>query len=418
MSLMRTLFVSNVVPWPTDAGIKLRVYHLLRALARVSDVTLACFTHPAERADARHLQSLASKIILLSRESCAYRELDRLPRPRRIARTVLEYSHPTRPAALTMWQSAEASMLMQALALTPTDVVWVESLGLTPLLSHFPQARHIVDLADIQYRALGHRLRRGIWDRLLPLDCLEYLRLRRFEQRLPRHVDDVVVCSDTDRGALGSAGNVHVIPNGITLPTTEPPPRSPSTPPVLLFVGTLSYAPNVDAVQFFSSRVLPLIRRRIPTIRFHIVGGDPPPAIRRLHDGERIIVTGRVPSVEPYLAQADTVIAPIRFGGGSRIKILEALAHRVAVVTTTMGAEGLTVESGRHLLIADTASAFSDACLTALTDPGLRARLTHEGHRLVTTNYDWTVIERQIEAFATGEKIAAASLADPVGGRR
>jgi glycosyltransferase involved in cell wall biosynthesis len=378
----RVLFISNVVPWPADTGIKLRIYHLLRAVAREGDVTLVCFSDGTEREDPASLESHVERVILVPRDSCEYRTLEGLSRPRRIARTVHE----------------------------SFDVAWVESVGLVPLLDHFPAARRIVDLADLEHRKLAHRLRQAIWDRLLPVDCLEFLKLRRFERSLPRRVDNVVVCSDVDRRALGDARNVRVVPNGVTVPSGSPLVRRPHQAPVLLFVGTLGYAPNVDAMQYFCARVMPLIRRDVPDVRLDIVGADPPAAIRALHDGERIRVTGRVPSVEPYLMAADAAVVPIRWGGGSRIKILEALAHKLPVVTTTVGAEGLDVEPGRHVLMADRPEAIAAACVAILRDGALRERLTREGYDLVAATYDWSQIGRGVQALVRVP--AQGSLAD------
>lgn len=406
----RVLFISNVVPWPADTGIKLRIYHLLRAVVRGGDVTLVCFSDGTEREDPASLESHVERVILVPRDSCEYRTLEGLSRPRRIARTIHESLRPTTPAALAMWQSAHATALMRTLSRERFDVAWVESVGLVPLLDHFPAARRIVDLADLEHRKLAHRLRQCIWDRLLPVDCLEFLKLRRFERSLPRRVDDVVVCSDVDRRALGAARNVRVVPNGVAVPSGSPAVRPPHQPPVLLFVGTLGYAPNVDAMQYFCARVMPLIRRDVPDVRLDIVGADPPEAIRALHDGERIRVTGRVPAVEPYLMAADAAVVPIRWGGGSRIKILEALAHGLPVVTTTVGAEGLDVEPGRHVLMADRPEAMATACVAILRDGALRERLTREGYDLVAATYDWDQISRRVQALVRVP--APGSLAD------
>jgi polysaccharide biosynthesis protein PslH len=132
-----------------------------------------------------------------------------------------------------------------------------------------------------------------------------------------------------------------------------------------------------------------------------IVGRDPLPAVQQLHDGEKIIVTGTVPDVGSYLREATVVVAPIRFGGGTRMRILEAMAHRKAVVSTTIGAEGIDGQSGKHFILADAPVAFADACLTLLRNSDLRERLGNEAHRLVEERYDWSQIERQVQRIVT-----------------
>jgi glycosyltransferase involved in cell wall biosynthesis len=157
------------------------------------------------------------------------------------------------------------------------------------------------------------------------------------------------------------------------------------------------YDPNIDAMQFFVREVFPLIRREVPETRLLVVGRDPVPEVVKLHDGRSVIVTGEVPDVALYYRQAAIVVAPIRFGGGTRIKILEAMAHSKAVVATTAGAEGLDVECGRHLLIADSPSEFAQACLKLIRNPLLRQKLGEQGWKLVHDNYQWTSIERRVQ---------------------
>jgi glycosyltransferase involved in cell wall biosynthesis len=175
----------------------------------------------------------------------------------------------------------------------------------------------------------------------------------------------------------------------------------------------MDYQPNVDAVRFFAREVLPLIHGKFPEARFVIVGRSPSPGVQELNDGTKIVVTGTVPEVEPYLQHAMVVVAPLRVGGGTRIKILEAMAHQRPVVATRIGAEGLEVESGKHLLIADTAPGLADACICLLRDREMGRQMSARALDLVREKYDWSKIRRAASRIilrdTTFENLATSS---------
>jgi glycosyltransferase involved in cell wall biosynthesis len=379
------------------------------ALADVSDVTLVCLL-PGHDDDRRHLNSLGEvcrEVHAVGRSDWGYARNRTLPRPLVWLRSVAEYCHPTEPAWLRWYESQVASRLVGELCRSRFDLIWVERLPSLRLLPSARSERIVVDLDDLEHRKLGHRLRSAPFHRLLPFHGLEYLKLRRLERGLARLPYELAVCSTLDRQILDGDARVWVIPNGINLPeplphvtaSVQPAERSKPGAPVFLFVGTLGYVANVDAVQYFARRILPRIRRDVPGARFLIVGREPSPQVQRLHDGDTTSVVGSVPDVAPFLRQAAVVVVPLRFGGGTRIKILEALAYRVPVVSTSVGAEGLEVESGKHLLLADSPSAFAQCCLRLLADPALREHLTAQGFELVRAKYEWRAIQSLVKTI-------------------
>jgi len=385
-----------------DGGNNIRAYHLVRAIARVSEVTLFCFAYTEE--EQKHMEGLqpfVREVFMVSRESCRYRRNEHLPRLLRLFKKILASCHPMQPVSVQDWESLEADELIQHLNRRRFDLVWGQWLGSVRFLAHFEGAKRVLNLNDIEHRKLGHRLRRSTFNRSTPFDCIEFLKLRHFERGLTRLPYEFAVCSEMDKQALGDGSRIWVVPNGVELPLAQPTPRPSTAELVLLFVGEMSYAPNIDAVQFFTRKIFPHIRREIPAVRFMIVGREPDHAVKALHDGQSIIVTGSVPSVEPYLEKATLVVVPIRFGGGTRIKILEAMAHGKAVVSTRVGAEGLDLESWKHLLVTDSPSSFTDACLLLLRDRPLRERIAAEGFHLVRAKYQWGMIERLVEEIAT-----------------
>ena len=210
-------------------------------------------------------------------------------------------------------------------------------------------------------------------------DAVDEGRWRRLEREIATSGAAVVVCSELDRDRLGRP-NVWVVPNGYERAAQSPAPTDlgPARPtgPVLILVGLLTYEPNRDAAAFFATQILPHVRRHRPEAQFHVVGRyDSEADLDPWRGLPGVKVLGEVADVPTQLAAADIAVVPIRFGGGTRIKILEAFAHRLPVVSTTVGCEGLGVVDGEHLLVADDPVAFAAACVRLTEDAALRARL-------------------------------------------
>ncbi len=208
--------------------------------------------------------------------------------------------------------------------------------------------------------------------------------------------DRVYVCSPGDENLLPICGTaeVRVLPNVIEPPTSLLP-RNPGQPFTLLFVGTLGYAPNDDGLRFVAEDVLPLLRAGAPVpFRIQIVG-HAPKGIRMLAEHPEIEVSGFVPSLAPVYAAAGAVIVPLRAGGGTRIKVLEAAAHRVPIVSTSIGIAGIAMRDGHHCLVADDPSAFAASCIQLMQDSDLGTRLGDAAHELVRSRYS---LEAMIQA--------------------
>jgi glycosyltransferase involved in cell wall biosynthesis len=196
-----------------------------------------------------------------------------------------------------------------------------------------------------------------------------------------------------DKQILGYS-NVHVVPNCVEV--SEEIDEGGETPHRLLYVGNFKYAPNVDAALFFCKSILPYIRKMEPRAHLYIVGREPPKEVMELHNGTDVIVTGTVPDITQYFKESSVVIVPLRVGGGTRVKILEAFAHRKGVVSTTIGAEGLQVEDGIHLHVSDNPAHIAWRCLTLIRDPSERRTLGEAGRRLVETRYNLSIFQHAI----------------------
>jgi glycosyltransferase involved in cell wall biosynthesis len=211
-------------------------------------------------------------------------------------------------------------------------------------------------------------------------------------------VDSVCVCSVEDRQQLGQE-NAHVVVNSYPRPARPLGRPIAATPPVLLFPGTYDYGPNADGAEWLARNVAPLIRSRLPGVQIRLVGRSSP-RVRALADTPGIEVVGEVPEMDPELANADVVVVPLRVGSGTRLKILESFAHRIPVVSTTVGASGLGVTDGVHLLIGDDPTTFADACVRAVQNADLRAALVDRAEVRYLEAFETTVAEHQVASLA------------------
>ncbi|MBI3978216.1 MAG: glycosyltransferase [Chloroflexi bacterium] len=391
---MNVLLVTPQPPYPPTQGAALRNLAILRHLARrhsmhllsFADTEVAGGTPPAELL--RHC-----------------RQVTLVPRPRRRARdrlrTLLTSRLPDMATRLTT--AAFRRRLDELLAKTRFDVVQFEGIELAPYLLALP-CRSRPALVFDDHNA-EHLLQRRTFEidrrdpRRLPgalYSLVQWRRLADYERAACRHADAVVAVSAEDRRALlalDPALDVRIVANGVDVgaySSTGPTGGASSEPPSLVFVGTMGYRPNVDAVVWFCTEVLPRIGASVPTVQLTIVGRGPTPAVLKLRS-HRVEVTGAVPDDLPYLVGATVSVVPMRVGGGMRFKILQAMAAGVPTVTTKLGAEGIDVADGVHCRVADEADSFADAVITLLQDPERRRTMAAAARRFVADRFDWNV---------------------------
>ena len=260
---------------------------------------------------------------------------------------------------------------------------------------------------------------------------MEFRKMLRYERAAVRKFQHVIAVSANDRSIMtrwADADRVTVVPTGVDLaqyrpdpakfdPTnSDPNPLAPSAP-LITFVGAMDWEPNIDAVEYFCSEVWPAIKAEVPRARFRIVGRNPDRRVQKWvsnSNDDSIEVTGRVPSVVEHLRQSAVVVVPLRIGGGTRLKIYEAMATAKAVVSTTVGAEGLDIHHGRDIILADDARSFAQAVIMLLRDPELRRRYEKAAAE-TAARYDWPAIgERFSEVLqSVAEKKSLAARAIP-----
>ena len=393
---MRILTLALGVPFPPIGGGLTRTFHLLKALAAEHDVTLAAFTYGEAHEDPPYPLRLET---VPWEWSEAYREMTGADADAaRRAYQRLTYGDSEPWFASVMDPAAMEEVLARLLAVPP-DLVLLEGTPLARFLPGLPAAVPcVLDLFDV-HSVMARRALDEASAEDRPAASREAERTLAFERLAVARCAACLTVSERDaadaRTLLG-ATTVHVVPNGVDTAYFAPSAGSAEAG-TLLFTGRMSYQPNADAAIDFARNVLPLVQRECPDVRFHIVGAAPPPEVTALGSAA-VIVHGRVDDVRPHFRAAEVVVVPVRTGGGTRLKVLEAAASGKAIVSTSLGTQGLAFEDGRDLLVADSVPAFAAAVVTLLRDPARREVLGISA-RAAVRQYDW---------MAIGEKLRSA----------
>lgn len=423
---LRILFFSPKACVPADTGARLRNFHLSRQLSRHADVTFLAFAETEQTAEANAAAVTdwgPQKVVLVPRQQgytaakLAQGLVGKTPL------TVLNYT--TRRMAQT---------LKQLLYEQDFDVVQVESLLLSEYLPILRAARHRPALVCDWHNIDSEVMRRySNYNRSLPHRFYARLtarQLERLEKASLRRFDAHLTVSERDRQTLlklDDKASVIVADNGVdteyfsgvaeaAAPRCEAG-RVAAKPKKILFVGSMDYHANIDAVTRFANDVWLDIHQACPGLTFSIVGRNPALAVRKLAQLPGVEVTGTVADVRPFYAEAIAAVVPLRIGGGSRLKILEALAAGVPVISTRLGAEGIALTDKENFLLAESKQDFLQALLAVATNQALRANLVASGLSFVRRNYRWEAIaETILRTFSTLVAIPApASLRSPFG---
>ncbi len=395
----RILFLTSELPYPPEQGGSLRSYHLLRYAAAHHAVTLLSF---AERPrDTEPLEQACTEVITVPAPKRG--SADRL-------RTLMLSRRPDmadRLASPTYAQALERLVTshsydyiqVQSIEMAPYGLLVQEWLGdgAPKLVFDDFNAEYL-----LQWRALqadGHDPLR--WPNAL-YSGLQWLRLRRYERHVCQRAGAVIAVSEADAAALRRLDDCLepiVIPNGVDITRYQPLPPAPDEmgSPSVLFTGKMDFRPNVDAVLWFHRHVWPQVTLMHPEARFFVVGKRPHPRLEQLTYDPSVTVTGYVPDVRPYMAGADVFVVPMRMGGGTRLKLLEAMAAALPIVSTSMGAEGIEVTHGEHLLLADEAEAYAQAICDLLSDE-VRRRALGQRAREHAQRWDWSRITPLLDA--------------------
>jgi len=390
---MKILYITSVPPSPRHSGTGIRLFNVLRALTALGQVTLVSLVSEEEKELLGECRSLTDRVVTVDREG----ELERLypsAGPTTVWMDLWNAINTLEPIGMKNRNGSELAGVVKLFEGQGFDLMWITKSWVAGLLPFLDWRKVVVDLDDLEHRVKWRTLKLSSWYPTIIFDYANIWKQRMFERRLCKRAASVLVCSEDDRQILAH-NNVRVLPNCVDVSegTLDGVRGNPYR---LLYVGNFKYAPNVDATLFFCKSILPHIRRVEPRAHVYIVGRAPPKEISALHTGVDVIVTGTVPDVTPYFNESGVVIVPLRVGGGTRVKILEAFAHRKAVVSTRIGAEGLQVEDGIHLYLADKPADFASRCVKLMGDSPARRALGEAGRRLVETHYNQSIFQQTI----------------------
>jgi glycosyltransferase involved in cell wall biosynthesis len=380
---MKILLLTQVVPFPADSGPKVKTYNVLRYLAQRHDVHLVSFVRSAaEAAAAEALRPLCAGLTVVPLRRSRLRDAGYL------ARSLLN----GRPFLVERDDSAAMrAAIADLLRRRSFDAVHADQFSMAQFAASLPVPRLVLDEHNAVW-TIVRRAARSLWGPQRVLAELEWRKVRRFEGQMCRRFDRVTVVSDDDRAFLQQAAGgpipATVIPIAVDTTALAFAPRPPDARDVLS-VATMFYPPNADGVHWFATGAFPAVRRRLPGVRFYVAGSRPPRRIRRLAREPGVVVTGYVADLGPLLRRSAVTVVPVHSGSGMRVKILEAFARGLPVVSTTIGAEGIDARDGEHLLLADDPQAFAARVVDVLTDPAAAAALASAGRALVETRYDW-----------------------------
>jgi glycosyltransferase involved in cell wall biosynthesis len=405
---MRVLVVDEEVPWPLDNGKKIRTFNLLRRLSSAHEITYLCRFHEGSE---QTTEGEASRAL-----GCRVR---RIEDPIRRKSGVKFYAALIRSISsrlpYVVTSHASRKMALEVRRLLPgNDLLHCE---------WTPYFQNIEASLPFPSVAVAHNVESDVWRRLFAVErrplrklvfFLEWKKMERFEKRAFPRFSRVAAVSGGDRDRISRwmpAERISVVENGVDLDRYRP--GGTVRGDRVLFVGSLDWSANIDAVDHFLDAIWPRIRCSVPGAQFVTVGRNPSPELaHRIQKNPGASVHGSVPDIRPFLEEAAVIVVPLRVGGGSRLKILEAFASGKAVVSTAVGVEGIEAVDGQHLLVADDPAGFAGAVERLLREPSLRERIGAAGRQLVEARYGWKALSVKLDTLwteALGEKLATSS---------
>jgi glycosyltransferase involved in cell wall biosynthesis len=399
---MRILWLSHFVPYPPKGGCFQRSYNLIARVGAAHELHLVAMlpkrgTHPeAETARAKEELSKSCRSVQIVDVSGA---TSALGLARRAAAGVLSLS----PLNVTIFQSEEVRRLVRSMiAAQPFDVIHLDTISLAQYQADAGDTPAVMTHHGAESFMIHRRIRHEPNPISKAVFLAEWLALERYERRMMPRVESNVVMSELDREILAAVApdaRFAVVPNGVDIDFFTPAPvRSTRR---VIFAGRLDQYSNRDAILHFMQEAWPRLQATHPDARIDIIGSNPPPALGEMAARDpQIAVHGFVPDVRPYFREAAVAICPIRDGGGTRIKVLDALAQGMPLVSTSIGAEGIDVVPDRDVLIADTPEQFAASIGRLFDDGALAARLATSGRALVERQYSWDALaEALVETY-------------------
>ena len=391
--------VTSGLPHPPISGAAIRIYQFARHLAARHHLTLLSYGGIEHNDSVNALRACGMDVVLVAAPSRS------LKRAMQLISLLTSRSH----LGGIFHTRALQVVLDSMLAGREYHAVLVE--GSLLMRHRFPSGTPLVlDEHNLEFEALERTARMESSPLRKLFNSAEAVKFKREEMAAWLRADLCLFTSKREADlmrTLSPEAAALAVPNGVDLEYFGPS-AAQTDPGSIVFTGTLAYRPNVDAVHYVVREILPRVHRLRPDAVLTVVGGGVPRSIERLA-GPRVVVTGRVPDVRPFVERAAVMVAPLRIGSGTRLKVLEALASGKAMVSTTLGCEGIEVEGGEHLAIADDPQGFADQVVRLMNDPAAAAAMGTRGRALVERLYGWPALaaemERALESTVLGRRL-------------
>lgn len=409
---MHILFLTQIIPYPPDAGPKVKTWHVLKYLAEAGyKITLVSFTRPEEMPYLEDLKQVCAAVY---------------PIPIRRSRVAdagyyLRSQLTRRPFLVERDDSVKMRTVIEKIVATEkVDIIHADQLS----MAQFALPPRNMDRKD--WPALVFDAHNAVWTILArmvqnvpwfirPVVALEAHRIKHYEAMLVKAFDHTLAVTEIDYDALLQAireghteisspeKKITVIPIAVNTAQLLPVVREPGSQNILT-LGTLHYPPNADGIRWFLNEVFPQVRVQVPAATLTIIGKNPPQDFQLAASQQPgvVNVTGYVPELDEYMQKAALMVVPVRAGGGMRVRILEAFSRAMPVVTTTVGLEGISAGLDRDVIVKDTESEFAEAVIHLLRQPQRQTELAENGRKFVETHYDWQVVLSKMNAVYQG----------------
>jgi sugar transferase (PEP-CTERM/EpsH1 system associated) len=393
---MRVLFLSQIVPYPPHGGVLQRGYNLIRELGRDAEVHLLAFVHPDVLPTP---EALAGSRVELEKH-CRHVEYFPLWAKASIAHKLLAAGTSalsSSPFSVIAHRSAAFQRrVTETLQSSVFDIVHVDTLALAPFVDRALPTPTVLTHHNIESMLMGRRAQVETRPLLKQFLARESAKLTDAEREMSPQFDMNIVMSEADQRVLAElapAARSAVVPNGVDTKYFTPDPSQET--PALIYTGGMNMFANRDAVMHFLTDIWPLIRARNTEVVFYAVGQDPPKELQAIAEADpRVVVTGYVDDIRPFVRKAAVYVVPLRVGGGTRLKVLDAMAMGKAMVSTSIGCEGIEATPGTHLMIADRPDIFAETTLALLSDPARRLELSRAARARVEERYAWPGVGR------------------------
>ena len=387
---MKVLMLTPYLPYPLVSGGQIRTYNLLKHLSLHHDITL--FALIKDDSERQYLSEL--------KKYCRHIELFKRTKNPFVLRNILLAGFSPYPFVVTRNLPLGMKRAVQAeLARSRYDLIHAETFYMMP---NIPPTRVPIILAEQTIEYLGYQdYMKKSHLFLRPVLAIDVMKIKYWERYFWRKADKLITMSAEDKTfierELGKSTSTSVVANGVDLAFFSGVKKRLPINPTVLFVGTFKWLPNIEAVEEIVHKIWPLILSRLPMAKLKIVGFSPTAKIQAYGEDKSIEVLGGIDDIRDAFASSHILLAPIRSGKGTRYKVLEAMITGTPVVATTLAVEGLDLQNGQEVLIADTSSGLSDAAVKLLTDRSLQLKLGRAGEAIVRRGYSWDIIAKDLD---------------------